>query len=112
MGHDQHTAHFLRGQGHQALVRPGLPAAGGNLRRGGPGDPAAAAVPGDRRPRRRKLRHHDLHGGRARSEEHTPELQSLMRISYAVFCLKKKQQTEALSLAHYSTTAELSYQLT
>src|SRR3546814_6282264 len=26
----------------------------------------------------------------ARSEEHTPELQSLMRISYAVFCLKKK----------------------
>src|SRR3546814_3040186 len=26
-----------------------------------------------------------------RSEEHTPELQSLMRISYAVFCLKKKQ---------------------
>src|SRR3546814_5214792 len=27
-----------------------------------------------------------------RSEEHTSELQSLMRISYAVFCLKKKQQ--------------------
>src|SRR3546814_7597187 len=26
-----------------------------------------------------------------RSEEHTPELQSLMRISYAVFCLKKKK---------------------
>src|SRR3546814_1010540 len=30
----------------------------------------------------------------ARSEEHTSELQSLMRISYAVFCLKKKQNTE------------------
>src|SRR3546814_2946578 len=29
----------------------------------------------------------------SRSEEHTSELQSLMRISYAVFCLKKKQQT-------------------
>src|SRR3546814_10372923 len=29
--------------------------------------------------------------GVARSEEHTPELQSLMRISYAVFCLKKKK---------------------
>src|SRR3546814_5471636 len=29
-------------------------------------------------------------GGTARSEEHTSELQSLMRISYAVFCLKKK----------------------
>src|SRR3546814_5410424 len=28
-----------------------------------------------------------------RSEEHTPELQSLMRISYAVFCLKKKNTT-------------------
>src|SRR3546814_4755802 len=28
---------------------------------------------------------------RGRSEEHTSELQSLMRISYAVFCLKKKQ---------------------
>src|SRR3546814_6723637 len=35
-------------------------------------------------------------GGVGRSEEHTSELQSLMRISYAVFCLKKKktQKTE------------------
>src|SRR3546814_6084247 len=31
-------------------------------------------------------------GRKARSEEHTSELQSLMRISYAVFCLKKKTQ--------------------
>src|SRR3546814_6112499 len=31
--------------------------------------------------------------GRSKSEEHTSELQSLMRISYAVFCLKKKTQT-------------------
>src|SRR3546814_6846211 len=31
---------------------------------------------------------------RRRSEEHTSELQSLMRISYAVFCLKKKQSTQ------------------
>src|SRR3546814_10515046 len=30
-------------------------------------------------------------GKRRRSEEHTSELQSLMRISYAVFCLKKKK---------------------
>src|SRR3546814_8377928 len=29
---------------------------------------------------------------RVRSEEHTPELQSLMRLSYAVFCLKKNTQ--------------------
>src|SRR3546814_3461589 len=39
--------------------------------------------------RRRRL---GLEGER-RSEEHTSELQSLMRISYAVFCLKKKTQT-------------------
>src|SRR3546814_5951993 len=31
---------------------------------------------------------------RQRSEEHTSELQSLMRISYAVFCLKKKTNTK------------------
>src|SRR3546814_6912880 len=33
-----------------------------------------------------------------RSEEHTSELQSLMRISYAVFCLKKKKITENIQL--------------
>src|SRR3546814_1918127 len=33
-------------------------------------------------------------GGHYRSEEHTFELQSLMRISYAVFCLKKKNKRE------------------
>src|SRR3546814_5537950 len=33
-----------------------------------------------------------LAAGAERSEEHTSELQSLMRISYAVFCLKKKKQ--------------------
>src|SRR3546814_3636071 len=32
-----------------------------------------------------------------RSEEHTSELQSLMRISYAVFCLKKKKKTKNTS---------------
>src|SRR3546814_9579452 len=36
-----------------------------------------------------------------RSEEHTSELQSLMRISYAVFCLKKKNST---ALLLYNTT--------
>src|SRR3546814_10321637 len=53
---------------------------------------------------------------RPRSEEHTSELQSLMRISYAVFCLKKKnkkqnnkllvaqnKQTKLLSNTHQST---------
>src|SRR3546814_8425647 len=41
----------------------------------------AAVVDGDR-----------LHRLRPRSEEHTSELQSLMRISYAVFCLKQKKK--------------------
>src|SRR3546814_8437371 len=41
---------------------------------------------GDLRPMPRGLNRHIL-----RSEEHTSELQSLMRISYAVFCLKKKK---------------------
>src|SRR3546814_12021334 len=33
---------------------------------------------------------------KGRSEEHTSELQSLMRISYAVFCLKKKHKTKTI----------------
>src|SRR3546814_3078292 len=40
--------------------------------------------------------------GSARSEEHTSELQSLMRISYAVFCLKKKKQNKAITENHKS----------
>src|SRR3546814_11840260 len=36
----------------------------------------------------------------ARSEEHTSELQSLMRISYAVFCLKKKKKTNNHNITH------------
>src|SRR3546814_3920392 len=35
---------------------------------------------------------------RARSEEHTSELQSLMRISYAVFCLKKKKKKKQTNI--------------
>src|SRR3546814_9320687 len=38
--------------------------------------------------------HADRNRRRRRSEEHTSELQSLMRISYAVFCLKKKKKTQ------------------
>src|SRR3546814_9751680 len=36
----------------------------------------------------------------SRSEEHTSELQSLMRTSYAVFCLKKKTQKQHLNSHH------------
>src|SRR3546814_1412970 len=35
-----------------------------------------------------------IYDGELRSEEHTSELQSLMRISYAVFCLKKKNKNK------------------
>src|SRR3546814_4042969 len=42
------------------------------------------------RPRCRQRQHPELRRLRIRSEEHTSELQSLMRISYAVFCLKKQ----------------------
>src|SRR3546814_2317838 len=41
-------------------------------------------------PASQSLIHLDSECGSLRSEEHTSELQSLMRISYAVFCLKKK----------------------
>src|SRR3546814_8943678 len=59
---------------------------------------------------------HDLHGQRAieqrlnariarpqdmRSEKHTSELQSLMRISYAVFCLKKKKTKKQSTTTHH-----------
>src|SRR3546814_8399430 len=39
----------------------------------------------------RRIQRFQAHQGVNRSEEHTSELQSLMRISYAVFCLKKKK---------------------
>src|SRR3546814_2451962 len=43
-----------------------------------------------------ELRHELLSKRTERSEEHTSELQSLMRISYAVFCLKKKKRSKKL----------------
>src|SRR3546814_2909570 len=68
---------------------------GGSLRRtcqpeGERGSPAANGSGNDLIPKRRSGR---------RSEEHTSELQSLMRISYAVFCLKKKKKQKIRKLA-------------
>src|SRR3546814_8595941 len=50
--------------------------------------------------------HDGAHHHRDRSEEHTSELQSLMRISYAVFCLKKKKHKipTTLILIRYQQT--------
>src|SRR3546814_9032142 len=45
---------------------------------------------------------------RFRSEEHTSELLSLMRISYAVFCLKTKKQTKPYNSHNIHTTNQLS----
>src|SRR3546814_9022158 len=56
--------------------------------------PGEEHAEGDRLPRQPQADADLGQGGRAhpRSEEHTSELQSLMRISYAVFCLKKKNK--------------------
>src|SRR3546814_6623049 len=53
--------------------------------------------PGGGRLARRARRRHDRRRPhrQGRSEEHTSELQSLMRISYAVFCLKKKTNSHS-----------------
>src|SRR3546814_3152675 len=47
---------------------------------------------------------------RRRSEEHTSELQSLMRISYAVFCLKKKKKTMQLTSLTTTDTPQNTYE--
>src|SRR3546814_6738614 len=53
-------------------------------------------------------RTHDQRHPRQRSEEHTSELQSLMRISYAVFCLKKKLHKKKIThiTSHHQKTTE------
>src|SRR3546814_5393534 len=51
--------------------------------------PSQIGLSSPRRPRT----YHGLRTDPFRSEEHTSELQSLMRISYAVFCLKKNKST-------------------
>src|SRR3546814_3490102 len=56
-----------------------------------------------RKPMTRKRKKELETQGEARSEEHTSELQSLMRISYAVFCLKKKNNTNTKN-THTQTT--------
>src|SRR3546814_2145132 len=47
----------------------------------------------------------------SRSEEHTSELQSLMRISYAVFCLKKKKTDKSQQQAEYLHVGLLTHEL-
>src|SRR3546814_5441138 len=78
-----------RPDARRGLRRPAGPGGGVRRRRG-----TDAA-------RRRLVFRRDLRNLRPRSEEHTSELQSLMRISYAVFCLKKKQTQNTNTIDHY-----------
>src|SRR3546814_2629450 len=92
-----------RGETAAGSVGPAAPAAGGRGRCGAQARRRPAATPEARAADiRRAEPAPDLIRGRharrarclrasLRSEEHTSELQSLMRISYAVFCLKKKK---------------------
>src|SRR3546814_9772635 len=70
----------------------------------------ALRLRGDGRRRHRGQSAEGAEGGvegcrhRGRSEEHTSELQSLMRISYAVFCLKKKHYLFHLIYYYYFTS--------
>src|SRR3546814_7190383 len=82
--HTDRRAHS-GGQSRRAGVRPHLHRAGGKLPRRARCAPRYARDRSSRVPAGRRSR---------RSEEHTSELQSLMRISYAVFCLKKKNKTQ------------------
>src|SRR3546814_9026723 len=90
-GRPANSAACRAGAGRRHPVRPLRAAAGarrcnGYTRLPRPAGGALHDAQGRSRDRRR--------AGAARSEEHTSELQSLMRISYAVFCLTKKKKTK------------------
>src|SRR3546814_2346496 len=92
------SAQELLGDAHHAAVA-GARRAGGSGRAGSPGGAGRSGSPG----RTAAARQVQL---LARSEEHTSELQSLMRISYAVFCLKKKRNNTPQNKC-YTTTQHL-----
>src|SRR3546814_8779465 len=108
-----HRAPLRVGQPQPAAVQPAVPAAAARRMAHRPRARARAVV------RALARRGRGLHGRRAvhavaadaaaaqravdrtaRSEEHTSELQSLMRISYAVFCLKKKNHSRSNTSAY------------
>src|SRR3546814_3466605 len=91
---------------YTTLFRSGLPGAFAN-RAPGEQDRADAAKRcrfGRRCKAEEERSENENHQGGRRSEEHTSELQSLMRISYAVFCLKKKNKhnTSVQHITHNS----------
>src|SRR3546814_6216098 len=90
VGGDQGRLPHGPGLAHDELPDAGLllGTAGDGTRRGNGLLEVGLIVDTERATRRRSTLTRS--GGHHRSEEHTSELQSLMRISYAVFCLKKK----------------------
>src|SRR3546814_4132750 len=90
---------------HVAADGGGLREAGLYRHRGGGRDAAGVRRARDAGgPERRGTAVQDRGEAELRSEEHTSELQSLMRISYAVFCLKKKKtQTQQLCVTQTTT---------
>src|SRR3546814_5517563 len=78
----------LHGPARSAVARPDV-------------DRARHEKPPGRRHRARSVQERRRHH---RSEEHTSELQSLMRISYAVFCLKKKKENKIKTYTSYYIT--------
>src|SRR3546814_2122709 len=95
----------------EKLSRAGQRRADGGRERGAHGQIQAlvhaqceAVVPAHARQGLREARPVGYQGGLdGRSEEHTSELQSLMRISYAVFCLKKKKYHIHFTSHNYTT---------
>src|SRR3546814_9641484 len=81
-------------------VRPALVAGLSGRSRRPPRSAGAAVVFKEQRRDIMELKHIDIANLSVRSEEHTSELQSLMRISYAVFCLKKKTKKNKTHLQH------------
>src|SRR3546814_4266714 len=86
----------------QCLAGHRRAASGGVVERGNDAPPLCHACPGRNDGAHFVVEAHESHRVAlaqeqqrdGRSEEHTSELQSLMRISYAVFCLKKKKRTK------------------
>src|SRR3546814_7659876 len=77
---------------YTTLFRSGGPGQGMRLSNGTTGERVDAIILAGGKGRRLAGVLDDLPKPMARSEEHTSELQSLMRISYAVFCLKKQKK--------------------
>src|SRR3546814_4751852 len=94
---EAYQLHLAGPRRQDALVpQPRAAGSGGRAALDRSGQAAVSPWPGLPQPGQRLLRASTGHAFRAaavaRSEEHTSELQSLMRTSYAVFCLKKKKK--------------------